>query len=412
MSKRRDLSYSEAVGWLFEQFPSYQLLGSKAYKPTLENTLKILAFIGDPQKKLTFVHVAGSNGKGSTCSMISSALTEAGYTVGLFTSPHIEDYTERIRINGVPIDQKSVVEFVDRMQDEELSFAPSFFEMTFALALRYFEQENCDICVIETGLGGRLDATNVITPLLSVITNISLEHTQILGDTLEKIAFEKAGIIKEHTPIVTAEDNPIVLDVFKEMAERRNAPFYQIDPTGTIPENFPLLGNYQRTNYRLANQALNILDQMGFPTTHEARETGLQHLSRNTGLKARLQIWKTDPLTILDVSHNPAGISATLKTIQALNRGELHIIYGTSADKDITSIIAEFPADSHLYLTQFTNPRSATIEQLSDAISDHRFLSVSKFTKAPDALSHAQNTAKQMDTVLIIGSFFLVADFF
>lgn len=343
--------------------------------------------------------------------MIASALTEAGYKTGLFTSPHLEDYTERIRINGIPIDKESVVDFVDQMRSEQLTFEPSFFEMTFALALDYFHKESCDICVIETGLGGRLDATNVITPLLSVITNISLEHTQILGDTLEKIAVEKAGIIKTNVPIVTAESHPPIVDIFKKIAHERNSAFYEIQSSDAIPKQFPLLGKYQETNYRLANRALNLLDQLGFPTEQEARERGLQHLSRNTGLKARLQILTTDPLTILDVSHNPAGISATLETINALNKGELHIIYGTSADKDISSILSEFPAESHLYLTRFTNPRSATISQLEAAVSHFSFRSVQHFSQAHHALSAAQNTAKQTDTLLIIGSFFLVADF-
>ncbi len=343
--------------------------------------------------------------------MIASALCEAGYKVGLFTSPHLEDYTERIRINGVPIDQKSVVDFVDRMRNETLAFEPSFFEMTFALALDYFKKECCDICVIETGLGGRLDATNVITPLLSVITNISLEHTQILGDTLEKIAVEKAGIIKEGVPIVTAEQHSPIVEIFKDIAKGRSSVLHEIDSLDEIPPNFPLLGNYQELNYRLANRALNLLEQLGFPTTPEARKKGLEHLSINTGLKARLQIWKTNPLTILDVSHNPAGISATLETIKELNHGELHIVYGTSSDKDISSILKEFPSDSHLYLTQFSNPRSATISQLSEAAAEFSFRTVNRFPGALEALKSAQTSAKQSDTVLIIGSFFLVSDF-
>lgn len=405
------MKYSEAVAWLFTQFPSYQLIGSAAYKPTLENTQQLLSFIDHPERGLQFVHVAGSNGKGSTCSMIASALTEAGYKVGLFTSPHLEDYTERIRINGVQIDKKSVVDFVERMQNEALVIEPSFFEMTFALALDYFQKESCDICVIETGLGGRLDATNVITPLLSVITNISLEHTQILGDSLEKIAVEKAGIIKTGVPIVTSEQQPSIVELFKEIASEKNANFYEIDPLDKIPVSFPLLGAYQETNYRLANRALNLLTQVGFPTTQEAREKGLEHLSLNTGLKARLQILSTEPLTILDVSHNPAGISATMETINKLNHGDLHIVYGTSSDKDISSILMEFPLASHLYLTQFSNPRSATILQLEEVISEFPFRSVCTFTHAREALNQAQTTAKQTDTILIIGSFFLVSDF-
>lgn len=406
------MTYSKAVTWLFEQFPSYQLLGSVAYKPTLENTQKILAYIDDPHLHLKFVHVAGSNGKGSTCSMIASALTEAGHKVGLFTSPHIEDYTERIRVNGVPIPEESVIQFVEQLQNQNLDFAPSFFEMTFALALQHFEASNCDICVIETGLGGRLDATNVITPLLSLITNISLEHTAILGDTLEKIAFEKAGIIKSDVPLITAEENPVISDIFRTRANELSSRFAQIDHTLIIPTDFPLLGSYQHANYRLAFAALNELNDLGIQSTSNDLHEGLKNLHQNSGLKARLQIWKTDPLTILDVSHNPAGIVATLETIRELNRGELHVIYGTSSDKDISAIIQEFPLDSHLYLTEFTNPRSAKLRQLKEVVSHSGYRSVQFFDRAPQALLTAQNTAKQTDTILIIGSFFLVSDFF
>lgn len=406
------MNYSQAVSWLFEQFPSYQVIGSKAYKPTLENTLNILSYIGDPHRRLKFVHVAGSNGKGSTCSIIASALTEAGHTVGLFTSPHIEDYTERIRVNGVTIPEESVVKFVNQLKNENLDFAPSFFEMTFALALQHFEASNCDICVIETGLGGRLDATNVITPLLSVITNISLEHTQILGDTLELIAVEKAGIIKENVPVITAEENPVISNIFRTRAKEMSSHFAQIDEKLEIPIDFPLLGSYQHANYRLAFAALNELNDLGIQSTSIDLHEGLKNLHQNTGLKARLQIWKTDPVTILDVSHNPAGIKATLATITALNQGDLHVIYGTSSDKDISSILREFPSETKLYLTEFTNPRSATQKQLEMAVKNSGHSSSHYSKNAPDALLSAQNAAKQSDTILIIGSFFLVADFF
>jgi dihydrofolate synthase/folylpolyglutamate synthase len=412
VSKQHDLSYSEAIFWLFEQFPSYQIIGSKAYKPTLENTIKLLSIIGNPQDSLKFVHVAGSNGKGSTCSMIASTLSEAGYKVGLFTSPHIEDYTERIRINGTTISQESVVDFVNDIRKTELDFDPSFFEMTFALALQNFIDEKCDVCVIETGLGGRLDATNVITPLLSVITNISLEHTQILGDTLELIAGEKAGIIKEGVPIVTAERNSVIQSVFQSAANELSSPFILFDEKVEIPTDFPLLGNYQQDNFRLATTALNELEKFGFTYSSGDLALGLKNLNQNTGFKARLQIWKHDPLTILDVSHNPDGIKSTLETIRELNEGNLHIIYGTSSDKDISSILEEFPNEASLYLTEFTNPRSATQKQLKEAVKGKKAESVHFFSEAKSAFETAQNTAKQSDTILIIGSFFLVADFF
>ena len=412
VSKQRKLTYSEAVSWLFEQFPSYQVIGSKAYKPTLDNTKKLLAILGNPQDDLRFVHVAGSNGKGSTCSMIASALTEAGYTVGLFTSPHIEDYTERIRINGDPIDQQSVVDFIETIQRTEFGFDPSFFEMTFALALKHFISQYCDIAVIETGLGGRLDATNVITPLLSVITNISLEHTQILGDTLELIAAEKAGIIKQGVPIITGEKKPSIQAIFEEKAKTLHADFSLANQHFEVPTDFPLLGDYQKENFKLAKSALNKLNEIGFSINDDHIRKGLERINQNTGYKARLQIWKNDPLTILDVSHNPDGIKHTLETIQEINKGALHIVYGTSSDKDIFSILNEFPNEAYFYLTEFSNPRSAKIDQLKNALSAKNVHSSAFFSDAKIALETAQNIAKQSDTILITGSFFLVSDFF
>lgn len=344
--------------------------------------------------------------------MLASSLTEAGYKVGLFTSPHIEDFTERVRINGTPIDRESVIKFVEQIQSAELDFSPSFFEITFALALHHFHTQACDIAVIETGLGGRLDATNVITPLLSVITNISLEHTQILGDTLELIAAEKAGIIKNGVPIITAEKKPGIRAIFQSKANDSNAPFVLSDETITIPQDFPLLGGYQQENYRLVATTLKELTNAGFTVETSHLHLGLKNLQQNTGFKARLQVWKRDPLTLLDVSHNPDGIEKTMQAISEINKGRLHIVYGTSSDKDISEIVSLLPDDAFVYFTQFTNPRSAGIEQLKKAAETKKFASVHFSQTSSEAYSLAQNTATQNDTILIIGSFFLIADFF
>lgn len=403
--------YQEATEWLFQQFPQYQLIGAKAFKPTLENIRQLLDWVGNPQEELTFIHVAGSNGKGSTCSMLASILTESGYSVGLYTSPHIEDYTERIRINGLPISKEAVVDFVHRIQAHTFAIEPSFFEITFALSLDYFKRQHCDICVIETGLGGRLDATNIISPLLSIITNISLEHTQFLGDTLELIATEKAGIIKQYTPVVLGPMSEQLLDQFTEIAATRNAPTVYTDLSISLPEHFPLLGNYQHDNYRLVITALNTL-QSSFPLKPGAIERGLANLAQNSGLRARLQVVGHDPLTIIDVSHNPDGIEKTMASLQQYRRGNLHIVYGTSSDKDIESIISLFPTDARFYFTTFSNPRSATVEQLKTAAEALQLTNVDFFSNLSDARAHAQNTAKQEDTILIIGSFFLISDFF
>ncbi|MFT5777477.1 MAG: dihydrofolate synthase/folylpolyglutamate synthase [Crocinitomicaceae bacterium] len=403
--------YIEAIDWLFEQFPSYQIIGSKAYKPTLDNIAVLLDLIGNPQDELIFVHVAGSNGKGSTCSIIASALTESGHKVGLFTSPHLEDYTERIRINGICISQEAVLDFVKTIRKQPLTFSPSFFEISFALALDYFKSQKCAICIIETGLGGRLDATNVIKPVVSVITTISLEHTDILGDTLEEIAREKAGIIKNTVPVIIGDMNETVSDVLLKIARSRNAKVSFIDAAHKIPAGFPLVGNYQKTNYQLARTVLDYLNSIGFETEDEAIASGLKNIFRNTGFRGRLQVISSEPLTILDVSHNFDGVRETLATVSKMNRGTLHIIYGSSAEKDIKGIISILPDDAKFYYTEFTNSRTATMDQLREA-SKTNHPPEGIFDNALKAYEAAQNSAKQLDTILIIGSFFLVTDFF
>lgn len=401
-------SYKKATEWLFQQFPSYQKIGSKAYKPTLENTRKLLEFIGNPQDDLRFIHVAGSNGKGSVCSMLASILKENGEKTGLFTSPHIVDFSERIRVNGVPIDEQSVVDFVERIKYSDFGFAPSFFEVTFALSLLYFKQQKCSICVIETGLGGRLDSTNVIQPLISVITNISLEHTAILGDTIDLIATEKAGIIKENTPIVSGDKNDFTNRIFQTIAKTNDAPFHLVNREVPIPKNFPLLGKHQKENFQLAISALRILD---FDISENLIQKGLKNLVQNTGFKARLQVVSESPRIILDVSHNEDGIEKTISALQEVDLGKIHLIYGTSSDKDIKSIVKLFPDDWEIYLTEFKNQRSASKKQLEEAFLSFRKEKLTVFSSLSEAMRQVQSLVQQEDTILIMGSFFLVSDF-
>ncbi len=263
------VTYREATDWLFQQFPSYQHIGGKAYKPGLEQINQLLAHFGNPQHDLRFIHVAGTNGKGSTCSMLASILTEAGNTVGLFTSPHIQDFRERIRVNGTVVSEAFVIDCTQQIQQAELGFEPSFFEISFLMALLYFKASGCNICVIETGLGGRLDATNCITPLISLITNISIEHTQFLGNTITEIAGEKAGIIKQNIPVVIGEREPDSSAVFDQAAHAKNAPLtYASDEEIMFPSTFPLLGTYQKANYQLVLTALKVL-HADFPVLDE-----------------------------------------------------------------------------------------------------------------------------------------------
>ena len=404
-------TYQETIDWLFQQFPSYQNIGAKAYKPSLENIEKLCASFGNPQNNLRFIHIAGTNGKGSTSSMLASILTESNQKVGLFTSPHIQDYTERIRINGQVIEQEFVIRLSNEIRAKELDFEPSFFEITFLLALLYFKENKCSICVIETGLGGRLDATNIITPILSLITNISIEHTQFLGNTIEEIATEKGGIIKPSIPVIIGERQAFAEDIFEKIAhEKGSTIFFASDEMIEIPENFPLLGNYQVYNFNLVYHAIGELKKW-YSIDKKAITNGLQNLAKNTGFYGRMQIVAHQPLTIFDVSHNTAGIASTLKTIHELNKGKLHIVYGTSSDKDIASILNLFPNEAKYYFTEFSNERSAKILHIENIATNFELTST-YFIAPKEALASARLNAHLNDTILVFGSFFLISDFF
>lgn len=408
----RDKEYQSTLSWLFQQFPSYQHIGSAAYKPTLENIRNILTQLGDPQETLKFVHVAGSNGKGSTCSMIASILTEAGYTTGLFTSPHIVDFTERIRINGSCIPEVDVVNFVNKIKHFDLSFEPSFFEITFAMALDHFKKNECDICIIETGLGGRLDATNIINPLLSIITNISLEHTQILGSTLKEIAIEKAGIIKHNIPVIIGRTTVESIDIFKQISNEKNAKIIlSEEETVEIPE-INLWADYQKENYKNVALALPFLIRNGFELNQEHVISGIKHLYKNTGFYGRLQIIEENPLVIFDVSHNTDGLHRTFEALKSYYYDNLHIIYGTSSDKDLNAIINVLPKDAMYYPTSFSNSRSMESKLLCKSLTDRKINVVNTFESPVKALDAAKKKAKDIDLILVTGSFFLLSDLF
>ncbi|MCH2230721.1 MAG: bifunctional folylpolyglutamate synthase/dihydrofolate synthase [Crocinitomicaceae bacterium] len=386
-------------------------MGEKAFKPTLKNSLEIARFLGYPEKELKLVHVAGSNGKGSTSSMLASSLTEAGYKVGLFTSPHIKDYTERIRINGEQIPVEFVVQFIRKIKSVSFNFSPSFFEITLGLALDYFKAANCDICIIETGLGGRFDATNIISPILSIITNISLEHTDMLGDTIELIAKEKAGIIKPKTPVALGKMKQEALDVMIDTANKKNCQIFLSNLEEQKEYDLPLLGDYQKENLSTVITSLKVLKGLGFKVNKHQIDLGLQKLTKNTGFAGRLQLISSSPRVIHDVSHNPDGIKASLETIYNSTQGDLHIIYGTSGDKDLLSSIALFPEKARLYFTEFSNPRTAKIEELRSISDQFVFMDKIFFNDPKLALQTAKDCASTRDTILVIGSFFLISDF-
>lgn len=406
-------AYKKETDWLFKQFPSYQKLGSIAYKPTIKNSLEIAKYLENPQDKLKFIHVAGSNGKGSTCSMLASILTEAGYKVGLFTSPHLKDYRERIRIDGKCIPEEDVVDFIRRIKKQQFISKPSFFEITFGLALTHFERNECDICIIETGLGGKLDATNIITPLFSVITNISMEHTKILGNSLEEIAIEKAGIIKQNVPVVLGQMDPKIQRLLIKDAASKTSSF-QVVQDAPLKKSYklPLLGNYQLENLRTALEAIEVIKKFNFTINEQNIQNGLINLVANTGFRGRLQVMQENPMVIFDVSHNAHGIKATFDALKQLNKNDLYVVYGTSADKNSLDIFNCLPKKAHYYFTEFSNERSATISELKSAASEHKY-EFSKYYDSPhEALKAAKSEASSSDLIVVLGSFFLISDLY
>nr|WP_294861844.1 folylpolyglutamate synthase/dihydrofolate synthase family protein [uncultured Fluviicola sp.] len=402
------MNYPETIDWLFQQFPAYHNLGAQAYNPGLKNIEELSAFFHNPEKELRFIHVGGTNGKGSVSNMLASILTESGEKVGLFTSPHLFDFTERIRINGATIDEQFVIEFCEKVRNHSWNIEPSFFEITWMMAIQYFNQHHCSIVVAEVGLGGRLDATNIIRPIISVITNIGLDHVNILGDTRAKIAFEKAGIIKRHIPVVIGEVDPETFPVFESVSKEMEAEIIVPKNVESLPKG--IIG-YQVGNYRIVSAVCDYLEGQHFSCDQATRERGIRNLKKNTGFFGRMEVISQKPLTIVDCAHNAEGIHALFDSIKNLNQGTLHCIYGTSSDKDLDAILDEFPADAHFYFTTFANPRSANLDDLMEKTG----LRVEKkqfFNSPVKALSKAQESANKADTILIFGSFFLVHDFF
>lgn len=403
--------YKETLDWLFNQFPAYHKIGVSAYKPSLDNCIRLAEYFQNPQNDLKFIHIAGTNGKGSTSSMLASILTESKEIVGLFTSPHIEDFRERIRVNGEMITEDFVIEFCEKVKSLRIDFEPSFFEITWVLALVYFRSKKTTVCVIEAGLGGRLDATNIITPLLSIITNIGLEHTNFLGDTLELIATEKAGIIKSTVPVVIGESVEETKNVFNKIANQNSTTIYFAEDFNYLPSsNFPLLGEYQKINYNTIRVAIDVLNEKSLTIESSDIEVGLKNIFKNTGFRGRMQVMSYEPLLIFDVSHNYDGIKATLNSISNTS-GQLLIVYGTSADKDLESIFSLFPKNAKCFFTEFKNERSAKISQLENE-SIKNGLEASFYLESKLALQHAKDVAGKEDTILVFGSFFLLSDFF
>jgi dihydrofolate synthase/folylpolyglutamate synthase len=401
------LNYAAAVEWLYAQVPLFQRDGASAYKPGLDRIQRFLTHLGNPHLGQQFIHVAGTNGKGSTCSLLASVLTEAGFTTGLFTSPHLKDFRERIRINGVLIPEERVKAFIHQEQHTILALELSFFEVTTALALLYFQEAKTDWVVLETGMGGRLDATNIVLPQLSIITNIGMDHMAYLGNTLEAIAGEKAGIIKAGVPVVIGPHQEAVLPVFEQKAAELGSSITVANPLANLPFHLPLQGHYQQFNLATVLCALQVL---GLPETTDAViQRGLDRVVTNTGLRGRWEILGHAPLTIADTAHNEHGLRSTLNQIQSLNQGQLHCIIGFVGDKDLQGILPLFPVDAQYYFCGPAIPRGLPAQELQKRALEFN-LKGKVFPSVASAFLAAQHSAQARDTLYIGGSTFVVAE--
>lgn len=429
------MNYNDTLDYLFTRLPMFQRSGPAAYKNTLENTIRLDVFYGHPHKFFKTIHVAGTNGKGSVSHMLASVLQSAGYRTGLYTSPHLKDFRERIRINGEMISEQFVVDWVKKykINNEMWKIEPSFFELTVALAFDYFRQQNVNIAVIEVGLGGRLDSTNIISPEVSIITNIGLDHVNLLGDTIEKIAIEKAGIIKENTPVVIGTTQSETKMVFEKIAVDNSAPVFFADAEYNVlysmigldgkqivaVENkgqtvyhglkLDLTGAYQKKNLPAVLKSIEILKEKGWNITEESVYNGLQSTIKNTSLFGRWQVIGNNPLIICDTGHNEDGIKAVVEQIKNTPFKKLHFVFGTVADKNPVKILQLLPKDAVYYFTRADIPRAMNEQELAQKAAEFG-LKGKSFSWVPDALKAAKNKASINDLIIVGGSTFVVAE--
>ena len=404
------MTYKETLDWMFVQLPMYQLQGATAYRKDLDNTILLANYLDNPERNIKTIHVAGTNGKGSTSSMIASVLQEAGYKVGLYTSPHLKDFRERIKINGIEISEDYVVKFIDKHKFFFQNNNLSFFEMTVGLAFDYFVKEQVDVAIIETGMGGRLDSTNIITPLVSVITNIGLDHTQFLGTTIKEIAFEKAGIIKPNIPVVIGEYVLESKPVFIEKSKICNSQIYFASDLIQNPYSSGLLGDYQIQNIKTATQTIKILQEQQYFNIYESHlKLGLSNVIKNTGLNGRWQQLMENPKVICDVAHNSHGLKRVLSQIENETFKTLHFVLGFVNDKDLNEILPLFPKDAQYYFSKPNIPRGLDANILLEnaklfGLNGNVYSSISM------AYQSALDKSSKKDLIYIGGSTFVVAE--
>ncbi len=387
----------------------YQRVGAVAFKKDLTNTLALVKYLDNPQQKFKSIHVAGTNGKGSTSHMIASVLQESGYKVGLYTSPHLKDFRERIKINGKEVSKRFVIDFVKNHKTFLEQQGLSFFEMTVGMAFHYFAMQNVDVAVVEVGLGGRLDSTNIITPIVSIITNISYDHMQMLGNTLPQIAAEKAGIIKPNVPVVIGEKQDEVIDVFIQKAKKSNSQITIASETEKSELPSDLKGIYQIKNKHTVEAALKIISQNGFPLSDKFIKKGLLNVVKNTGLKGRWQTLKTEPKVVCDTAHNEAGIKYAMQQVSEQNFKNLHVVIGVVNDKDISHILPLFPKNAIYYFCRPNIPRGLDVEILKQKALEFGLIG-NAYQSVNEAYKMVIKNADIDDFIYIGGSNFVVAE--
>jgi dihydrofolate synthase / folylpolyglutamate synthase len=426
------MDYQQTLDYLFTRLPMFTRIGAAAYREDLVNTIKLCEFLGNPQHRFKSVHVAGTNGKGSVSHMLAAIFQSAGYKTGLYTSPHLRDFRERIRVNGEMIQKDFVTEFVGRIRPVSEAIDPSFFEVTVAMAFEYFAAQKVDIAIVEVGLGGRLDSTNVITPELSVITNISFDHMNLLGDSLPKIAFEKAGIIKQGIPVVIGEHQPETSAVFEQRAAAAKAPLsfadrhrfvgdWKFEPHSLIAEvtslpardkeyyKLDLPGLYQAKNLLTVLEAVHVLIEKGWGLEHRHVHHGLIQVKKLTGLHGRWETIHEHPPVILDVAHNEDGIRQLIRQIEITDHEELLIVFGMVKDKEIDRVLELLPPQAMYYFTRAQIPRALPEEELAER-AKAKGLKGAPYPTVMEALKAAMGHARSKDLVIVCGSVFIVGE--
>ena len=401
------MTYRQTLDYLFSKLPMYQRKGSAAYKADIGNIVEACKILKNPHQKFKSIHIAGTNGKGSTAHMLASILQESGYKVGLYTSPHLKDFRERIKINGEKISENSVIKFVEQHKIAFENISMSFFEYTVAMAFDYFANQQVDIAIIETGLGGRLDSTNILNPELTIITNIGLDHTNLLGNTLEKIATEKGGIIKENTPIIIGRKQKETNTIFQNIAKEKNAHLMYSEPQQNYATD--LKGEYQKENINTTITAIEQLQGQGWTINSSNIEQGLLKIVANTQLLGRWQTLSEIPHIICDTGHNEDGIKQISKQLKNTKYEQLHFVFGTVNDKNLDSILSHLPKNACYYFCQANIPRAMDAKELQQKSAKYE-LKGNVFTIVKQALSKAKENANASDLIFVGGSTFVVAE--